>query len=146
MRKKYPNDFDDFCIKTPFYKLCITKKNYQTVEKKQLLIVLPIFGSLSFETRNRLNSCIKNQLRFCSLRIAFQPKTHLSRLHLKTVFPTILTHILFINFCVVVATQLIMVKLRDTFLYQRRSIWQSLHSHKNVLKISKILLLWAIFY
>ena len=56
------------------------KKNYQTVEKKQLLIILPFLGHLSFETRNRLNSCIRNQLPFCSLRIAFQSKTRLSSL------------------------------------------------------------------
>ena len=37
-------------------------------------------GHLSFETRNRLNSCIRNQLPSCSLRIAFQSKTRLSSL------------------------------------------------------------------
>ena len=50
------------------------------VEKKQLLIILPFLGHLSFETRNRLNSCIRNQLPSCSLRIAFQSKTRLSSL------------------------------------------------------------------
>ena len=35
---------------------------------------------LSFETRNRLNRCIKNQLPSCSLSIAFQSKTCLSSL------------------------------------------------------------------
>ena len=58
-----------------FCKLYITKKNYQMVEKNQLLIILPFLGHLSFETRNRLNSCIRNQLPSCSLRIAFQSKT-----------------------------------------------------------------------
>ena len=48
------------------------------VEKKQLFIILPFWGYFSFETRNRLNSCIRNQLPSCSLRIAFQSKTGLS--------------------------------------------------------------------
>ena len=79
-RSKYPNGFVDLCIKKFFYKLYITKKIYQTVEKKQLLITLPFLGHLSFETRNRLNSCIRNQLHSCSLRIAFQSKIRLSSL------------------------------------------------------------------
>ena len=70
--------FVRLCVKKFFDKLYITKKNYQTVEKKQLLIILPFLGHLSFETRNRLNSCIRNQLPSCSLRIAFQSKTRLS--------------------------------------------------------------------
>ena len=79
-RNRYPNDFIDVCIKKFFDKLYITKRIYQTVEKKQLLIILPFLGHLSFETRNRLNSGIRNQLPSCSLRIAFQSKTRLSSL------------------------------------------------------------------
>ena len=79
-RNRYPNDFVDLCIKKFLDKLYITKKMYQTVEKKQLMIILPFLGHLSFETRNRLNSCIRNQLPSCLLRIAFQSKTHLSSL------------------------------------------------------------------
>ena len=55
----------------------ILPKNYQTVEKKPLLIILPLLAHLSFETRNRLNSCIKDQLPFYSLRIALRSKTGL---------------------------------------------------------------------
>ena len=44
------------------------------------MIILPFLGHLSFETRNRLNSCVRNQLPSCSLRIAFQSKTRLSSL------------------------------------------------------------------
>ena len=50
------------------------------VEKNQLLIILPFLGHLTFETRNRLYSCIRNQLPSCSLRIAFQSRTCLSNL------------------------------------------------------------------
>ena len=79
-RNRYPNDFADLSIKKFFDKFYITKKIYQTVEKKKLLIILPFLGHLSFETRNRLNSCIRNQLPSCSLRIAFQSKARLSSL------------------------------------------------------------------
>ena len=40
-RNRYPNNFVDRCIKKFFDKLYITKKIYQTVEKKQLLIIFP---------------------------------------------------------------------------------------------------------
>ena len=75
-----PNDFVDLCIKSFFDKLYVTKKNYQTDETNQLLIILPFLGHLSFETKNRLYSCIRSQLPSCSLRIAFQSKTSLSNL------------------------------------------------------------------
>ena len=55
-------------------------KVYQTVGKKQLPIILSFLCHLSLETRNRLNSCIKNQLPSCSLRTVFQSKTRLSSL------------------------------------------------------------------
>ena len=128
--KWYSNDFVGLCIKRFFDKLYITNKIYQTVEKKQLFIILPFLGHLSFETRNRLKSCIRNQLPSCS----------------KKVFLNTFARILFINFRVVAATQLIMVNLRDTFLYEPRSIWESLHWHRNGLKIPKSLPLWTIFY
>ena len=106
----------------------ILPKNYQTVEKKPLLIILPLLAHLSFETRNRLNSCIKDQLPFYSLRIALRSKpVYLAYLNSKTVFPNTFAGILFINFRVVVATQVIMLKLRDTFSYERRGIWESFH-------------------
>ena len=45
-------------------------------------IVSTLFSHVlvSLETRNRKKSCIGNQLPFCSLRIAFRSKTHLSSL------------------------------------------------------------------
>ena len=40
---RHPNNFVDRCIKKFFDKLYITKKIYQTVEKKQLLIIFPFW-------------------------------------------------------------------------------------------------------
>ena len=107
-----------------FGKLYISEKKNQMVEKKQLLIILPFWGHLSFETRNRLNNCIRNQLPSCSLRIVFQTKTRLSSLFK---FKAPEARILFTNFRVVAAAQLIMVKVRDIFLYEHWIIWESLH-------------------
>ena len=45
---------------------------------KKNLIILPFLCRLFFETRNRLNRCLRNQLPFCSLIILFQSKTRLS--------------------------------------------------------------------
>ena len=44
------------------------------------MLIFPFLVHLSFEIRNRLNSCIRNQLPSYSLRIAFQSKTRLSSL------------------------------------------------------------------
>ena len=69
------------------------------VEKKQLLITFPCLGYLSFETRNMSNSCTRNQLPSCSLRIEFQSKpTYLTYLNSKTVFQKTFACILFISF------------------------------------------------
>ena len=97
-------------------------------------------GCLSFKTRNRLKSCVRNQLPFCSLRIVFQSETTcLAYLNSKTVFPNTFAHILFRTFCVGAATQVTMMKLRDIFSYEGRTTWESLHWHRNRLKIPKSL-------
>ena len=79
-RNSYPITFIDNCIKTFLDRLYINKKIRDTVEKKQLLIVLPFLGKQSFLIRKRLQSCIKNHLSYCSLRIVFQSRTRLSSL------------------------------------------------------------------
>ena len=73
----YPDNFIDSCIKRFFDKLNITKKVYDNVEKKQLLILLPLVGRCQ-KTITNLN---KNYLPACTLRTAFQSKTRLSSLY-----------------------------------------------------------------
>ena len=77
-RNEYPNKVIDKCIKTFLNKLFIPKKCVQTAEKKQVLIVLPFLGPLSFEIRSRLQKCFKNYLPFCSLKVVYQSKNRLS--------------------------------------------------------------------
>ena len=76
----YPTQFIDRCIKQFLQKLYVTKAIQDTVNKKQLLIVLPFPGAQSFLVRKRLQSCIRNTIPYCSLRIVFQSKTRLSSL------------------------------------------------------------------
>ena len=63
--------------KAVFQKLYVTKAIPDTVNKKQLLILLPFLGAQSFLIRKLLQSCIRNHLPYCSLRISFQSKTRL---------------------------------------------------------------------
>ena len=76
----YPTQFIDRSIKKFLQKLYVTKAIQDTVNKKQLLIVLPFLGAQSFLVRKLLESCIRNTLPYCSLRIVFQSKTRLSSL------------------------------------------------------------------
>ena len=68
-------------IKTKFLqKLYVTKDIQDTVNEKQLVMVLAFLGAQSSLIRKRLQSCLRNCLPYCSLRIAFQSKTRLSSL------------------------------------------------------------------
>ena len=76
----YHTQFIDRCIKQFLQKLYVTKAIQDTVNKKQLLMVLPFLGAQSFLVRRRVQSCIRNTIPYCSLRILFQSKTRLSSL------------------------------------------------------------------
>ena len=59
-----------------------------TVNEKQLLIGLPFLSAQSFLVRKRLQSCIRNHLPYCSLRMTFQSKNKLSSLfYFKYIIP-----------------------------------------------------------
>ena len=84
----YSTQFIDRCIKQFLQKLYVTKAIHDTVNKKQPLIVLPFLGAQSSLVRKRLQSCIRNTLPYCSLRITFQSKIRLSSLfHFKHIIP-----------------------------------------------------------
>ena len=75
----------------------VTKAIQETVNKKQLLIVLPFLGTQSFLVRKRLQICIRNHLLYCSLRIAFQSKTRLSSLFCfkDIIYKKIISHLVY---------------------------------------------------
>ena len=51
------------------------KETTLTVEKKPLVLVLSYLGSISLQTRTKLNKSLKNILNCCSLQIVLQNKT-----------------------------------------------------------------------
>ena len=70
-----------FVLKSFLINSISPKKKKSNSWEKAITDNLPFLSHLSFETRNRLNSCVRNQLT-CSFRIAFQSKTRLSNLKL----------------------------------------------------------------
>ena len=113
----YPTQFIDRCIKQFLQNFYVTKTIQDTANKKQLLIVLPFLGAQSFLVRKRLESCIRNTIPYCSLRIVFQSKTRLSSLFcFNDIIPKEKSSHPCINLHVVAATQLIMESQKDTSL------------------------------
>ena len=76
-RNEYPKAFIDKCITNFLNKLFVSKKIVHTSEKKQVLIVLPFLGPLSFEIRSRLQKCLKSYIPYCSLKVVYQSKNRL---------------------------------------------------------------------
>ena len=60
--------------------MLIPKRIVHTVHKKQVLLVLPILGPLSFEIRSRLQKCFKNYIPYCSLKVVCQSRRRISNL------------------------------------------------------------------
>ena len=95
------NFFIDKCIKKYLNKLFVPKRIIHTVDKKQVLLVLPFLGPLSFEIRSRLQKCLKNYIPYCSLKVVYQSKSKISDLfHFKDVVNTKLnSHIVYKFMC-----------------------------------------------
>ena len=88
-KNEYPQFFIDKCIKKYLNKLFVPKRIIHTVDKKQVLLVLPFLGPLSFEIRSPLQKCLKNNIPYCSLKVVYQSKSRISNLlHFKDVANT----------------------------------------------------------
>ena len=61
-------------------KLFVPKRIVHTVDKKQILLVLPFLGPLSFEIRSCLQKWFKNYIPYCSLKIAYQSRSRIFNL------------------------------------------------------------------
>ena len=102
----------DQCIKKFFDKLYALKQILPTVPKIELLVILPYLGTFSLSLRKRLDKSVSKSLPQCNIKVIFQSKNRLSSfLNLRTPFPYIFAPTLFINFSVVIAILLTMVKL-----------------------------------
>ena len=100
-KNEYPQFFIDKCIKKYLNKLFVPKRIIHTVDKKQVLLVLPFLGPLSFEIRSRLQKCLKKYIPYCSLQVVYQSKSRISNLfHFKDVVNTKLSsHIAYKFMC-----------------------------------------------
>ena len=58
----------------------VPKRIVHTVDKKQIPLVLPFLGHLSFEIRSHLQKCFKNYIPYCSLKVVYQSKSRISNL------------------------------------------------------------------
>ena len=79
-KNEYPQFFIDKCIQKYLSKLVVPKRIVHTVHKKQIRLVLPFLGPLSFEIRSCLQKCIKNYIPYCSLKVAYQSRSRISNL------------------------------------------------------------------
>ena len=58
----------------------VPERIIHTVDKKQVLLVLPFLGLLSFEIRSRLEKCFKNYIPYCLLKVVYQSRSRISNL------------------------------------------------------------------
>ena len=114
-KNEYPQYFIDKCIKKYLSKLFVPKGIVDNVHRKQVLLVLPFLGTLSFEIRSRLQKCFKNYIPYCLLKVVYQYRSRISNLfNFKDIVNTKLSsHIVYKFICVVAATQLFMVRLKE---------------------------------
>ena len=62
----------------------VVKETTLTVEKKLFVLVLPYLGSISLQTRTKLNKSLRNIPNSCKLQVVFKNKTRLgSNFHFK---------------------------------------------------------------
>ena len=66
----------------------VLKETTLTAEKKTVALVFPYLGSISLQTRTKLNKSVKNILNCCKLQIVFKNKTRLGSIfHFKDRIP-----------------------------------------------------------
>ena len=58
----------------------VPKRIVHIVHKKQVRLVLPFLGPLSFDIRSHLQKCFKNYIPYCSLKVAYQSRSRISNL------------------------------------------------------------------
>ena len=85
----------------PLGKLFAPKKIVHSIHLKQVWLVLPFLGPLSFEIRSRLQKCFKNYILYSSLKVVYQSRSRIPNLfNLKDVVNTKLSsHIVYKFMC-----------------------------------------------
>ena len=77
-KNDYPGNFIDKCFKTFLNNIHLIKENVPTVKKRQLLLVLTYLGTISLQTRTKLQQALKGVLNCCKLEIVLKCQTKLS--------------------------------------------------------------------
>ena len=77
-KNAFPIKLIDTCIKNFLDKRLNEKPVTLTAEKKDLVMVLPFLGKLSFYLRTRLKNSASKNLPFCKTTIIFKSSTHIS--------------------------------------------------------------------
>ena len=77
-KNNYPIDLIDNCVKLFLDKMHKLRPVVATVEKKELMIVLPFLGSNSLSIRTRLQNNLKKTLPFCKIKVIFTSNVRLS--------------------------------------------------------------------
>ena len=88
----YPENFIDRCFKLFLSRIHILKDKVPAVEKKPLQLVLPYLGTVSLQTRTKLQKSIKGVLNCCKLQVIFKSQSKLcNNFRFKDPVPQILT-------------------------------------------------------
>ena len=128
-------------------KKLIPKPAASTVPKKELIIILPYLGKLSFQICTRINPIMKNKLPYCNVQFVFQTRCKISNfLHLKTKFHRSCVLALLTHFSAVVAMLPVMAKLKVILKSECVNTWEFMHSMGKELKEMMILPLKNTFY
>ena len=74
----YPVNFVDKCILKFFNKIHEKKEMVHTVPKKDVSIVLPFLGSISWRVKNELIKSFRDIAPFCNVKVVFKSSTKLA--------------------------------------------------------------------
>ena len=87
-----PENFIDRCFKLFLNRIHILKGKFPTVERKPLRLALPYLGTISLQTKTKLQKSIKGVLNCCKLQVIFKSQNKLcNNFHFKDPVPQILT-------------------------------------------------------
>ena len=95
----YIEHFIDRCFELFLNRIHILKENVPTVDKKPLPLVFSYLGTISLQTRAKLQKSIKGILNCCKLQLVFKSQNKLcNNFHFKDLVPQILTSGVFYKF------------------------------------------------
>ena len=88
-KNSYPSSIIELSIGTFLNRLYVPKQVYSTAPKKELLIILPFLGTMSSNSKRKLQTSIQNySLTQCNIKVILKSTNHLSSLfRFKDVIP-----------------------------------------------------------